>query len=415
MKSKDWDVIFIGGGAASFFAAIRFASLVPLAKVAIIERGKEFLQKVKISGGGRCNVTNIISDPKLLAAHYPRGERALIGPFHTFNSVDTVQWFEKRNVRIKAEEDGRMFPTTNSSSTIVDCLLKEARQLGIEIITRENIQSIIRNPDGGWKLEGSSYSYTTKYIFVGSGSNSRVWDLLNNLGLNIIPAVPSLFTFNIKDEMLASLPGISMPAARVSIPRIRMEAAGPVLITHWGLSGPAVLRLSAWGARSLSDLNYEFDVRVDWMSDVDAESFIAQAREKDGKKKVLAYSIDQMPNRLWRGLVFRSGITEEKRWADLNKIELRQLTEQLTACTFPVRGKSTFKEEFVTAGGVSLKEIDFKHFRTKKMPDMYMAGEVIDIDGITGGFNFQAAWTGGWIAGTSMAASFAADIKDIVK
>lgn len=406
MNSNDWDAIFVGGGAASFFAAIRFAGLVPHAKVAIVERGKEFLQKVKISGGGRCNVTNIIQEPRLLAAHYPRGARALIGPFHTFNSQDTVQWFEQRQVKIKAEEDGRMFPTTNSSATIVDCLLKEAKQLRIEIITRENIQSINQRPEGGWKLEGNNTSYNARYLFIGSGSNSRVWDLLRGLGLDIIPAVPSLFTFNIKDEMLASLPGISMPAARISIPQLKLEATGPLLITHWGLSGPAVLRLSAWGARALFDVNYEFNVRIEWMSDVDVSALIAKARVLDGKKKVLAYSIAQMPNRLWKGLVERIGIPEDKRWADLNKNELRQLLDQLTACSFSVKGKSTFKEEFVTAGGVSLKEIDFKHFRTKKMPDLYMAGEVIDIDGITGGFNFQAAWTGGWIAGTSMAASY---------
>lgn len=406
MNSKEWDVIFIGGGAASFFSAIRFAGLVPQARVVIVERGKEFLQKVKISGGGRCNVTNIIQEPRLLAAHYPRGSRALIGPFHTFNSLDTVQWFEKRHVKIKAEEDGRMFPTTNSSATIVDCLVKETKHLGIEIITRENIQSISRLPSGGWKLAGNNTTYESRFIFIGSGSNSRVWDLLKELGLDIIPAVPSLFTFNIKDEMLASLPGISMPAARVSIPKLKLEATGPLLITHWGLSGPAVLRLSAWGARALFDVNYEFEIQVEWMPDMDISSMITNAREVDGKKKVMAYSIPQMPNRLWKGLVSRSSINEEKRWADLNKTEIRQFQDQLTACSFSVKGKSTFKEEFVTAGGVSLKEIDFKHFRAKKMPDLYLAGEVIDIDGITGGFNFQAAWTGGWIAGTSMAASF---------
>lgn len=406
MNSKEWDVIFIGGGAASFFAAIRFAGLVPQARVVIVERGKEFLQKVKISGGGRCNVTNIIQEPRLLAAHYPRGSRALIGPFHTFNSLDTIQWFEKRHVKIKAEEDGRMFPTTNSSATIVDCLVKETKHLGIEIITRENIQSISRLPSGGWKLVGNNTTYESRFIFMGSGSNSRVWDLLKELGLDIIPAVPSLFTFNIKDDMLASLPGISMPAARVSIPKLKLEATGPLLITHWGLSGPAVLRLSAWGARALFDVNYEFEIQVEWMPDMEISSMITNAREVDGKKKVMAYSIPQMPNRLWKGLVSRSGINEEKRWADLNKTEIRQFQDQLTACSFSVKGKSTFKEEFVTAGGVSLKEIDFKHFRLKKMPDLYLAGEVIDIDGITGGFNFQAAWTGGWIAGTSMAASF---------
>jgi len=404
-KSKNqFQAIFIGGGAASFFAAIQMAESAPKPlTICIIERGKELLQKVKISGGGRCNVTNIISDPNLLVKHYPRGEKALLGPFHQFNSSDTVRWFESKGVDIKAEQDGRMFPHSNTSSTIVECLLQQARKHHIQIITRTNILSLATNEDQGWTLNSEEEVYVCEQLFIGSGSNSRVWEMLKNLGLDIVQPVPSLFTFNIKHPIVRDLPGISVPNAEVLVLGTKLQSSGALLITHWGMSGPAVLRISAWGARVLHEMQYQFEIKVNWAPGQSCENFIQHQRGNHSKKTVQSTQMNLIPSRLWKHLVHQAEIDELVKWADLSKKQMLRLIASVHQCTFQVNGKSTFKEEFVTAGGVNLKEIDFKYFRSKKHPTLYMAGEVLDIDGITGGFNFQAAWTGGWLAGRAMA------------
>jgi predicted Rossmann fold flavoprotein len=403
MGTIKYNVIFAGGGAASFFAALRLASLLPSARIAILEKGKEILQKVRISGGGRCNVTNVITDPKELSAQYPRGYRELLGPFYSFSSKDTVEWFGQRGVRIKAETDGRMFPETDDSTTIIDCLLREAKRFGIEIIKSENLLSIKKRSVLWWELKTHFHTYDCQLLFIGTGSNPRIWEMLKSLGLHIIEPVPSLFTFNIKHPLLRNLAGISLPDVSVLVAGTKLSSSGPILITHWGLSGPAILRLSAWGALELAALNYSFEIVVDWLPGLDSVAEFRLYRQQQAKKQVSTLAPGKLPSRFWRSILEWTGISVDTRWADLNKEQLNDLVQCIHSCSLPVKGKSTFKEEFVTAGGVALKEIDFKQFCSRKYPDLFMAGEVLNIDGITGGFNFQAAWTGGWIAGTAMA------------
>lgn len=406
MDTMDYDVICIGGGAASFFAALQFKSRCPDRSCAIIERGKSLLQKVKISGGGRCNVTNVITDPFQLSEHYPRGQKALIGPFNTWSTQDTVQWFESRGVAIKAEPDGRMFPVTNDSATIVDCLIGEARQLGVVIITRENITDFNHiEAEDRWQVDGQQQTYRCTRLFMGTGSNARIWQLLQAKGVKIVDPVPSLFTFNIKDPLIKNLPGLSVPRATVTIPSAKMSAEGPLLITHWGLSGPAILRLSAWGARQLANCDYKFEIHVDWLSGQDTMSQLFHLQKSSPTKCIKNTPLAPLPSRLWLSFLTAANIDPEKRWAEVSKKAISHLSDRLSRYPFHVNGKSTFKEEFVTAGGVALKGVDFKAFNARAYPSLYFAGEVLDIDGITGGFNFQAAWTGGYIAGTHMAAS----------
>lgn len=401
-----YHTIFIGGGAASFFAAIKLAELRPDLRIVILEKGKEVLQKVRISGGGRCNVTNAISDPKELSAYYPRGGRTLIGPFTRFNSADTVTWFRERGVKIKKEADGRMFPVSNRSESILNCLISEAERLHIEIRLHTNVLDIVQN-GSGWKLQCADTSLTCDQLFIGAGSSSRIWGILKKLDIPVIDPVPSLFTFNIKDDRLTDLPGIAINDAEIKIQGTKLSERGPVLITHWGLSGPGILRLSAWGAKILNEKQYNFNISINWLPGYSYELLkkkIEANRQTKGSSLPFSKSpFDEFPARFWKKITTAAAIPDHVKWADLNKSQISALMREISASTFSVKGKSTFKEEFVTAGGVELKAVDFRTFSLKSHPTMFMAGEILNIDGITGGFNFQAAWTGGWIAGSAMA------------
>jgi predicted Rossmann fold flavoprotein len=400
-------IIIIGGGAAGFFAAIRAAECNPDAQVIILEKSKDILGKVKVSGGGRCNLTHACFVPRELSKFYPRGEKELLGPFNRFASGDTIEWFEKRGVKTKIEADGRMFPVSDDSQTIVDCLWAAARKSGVNIFTNTALKALhapsASNPN--WIIETAQQKLFAQQVMIASGSSPSMWAILAQLGHTIIEPVPSLFTFNIKDSRLTDLLGISVPLAEVKVEGSKLSSTGPLLITHWGMSGPAILKLSAWGARELATLQYKFAIRINWIMAKleDTRQDLEDLKQEDGRKMVSANTQFGLPIRLWKRLVAAAGIRDDKRWADLSKKEIQTLAEELTQGRFQVNGKSTFKEEFVTAGGVDLKEVDFKTFGSKLFPGLFFAGEVLNIDAITGGFNFQAAWTGGWIAGEAMA------------
>lgn len=405
MNSK-YDIIIVGGGAAGFFTAINIAEKNPKLKIAILERGRTVLEKVRISGGGRCNVTHAEFVPKELAKNYPRGEKELIGPFHQFCSGDTIEWFANHGVELKIEDDGRMFPTTDSSQTIIDCFLQAVQQLKIEVLTSQSVQSIFQGNDY-WKVETNHNTYSCQKLIMTTGSNPKVWEMLQNIGHSIVPPVPSLFTFNIKDARIKDLMGISA-VATVKVKGTKLEASGPTLITHWGMSGPGILRLSAWGANLLAEKNYQFTIQVNWLNDATFEETFEKLKELKAvhsKKIISKKSPFDFPNRLWESLVQASGIgtfstsndSQDVKWGDVSNKQLMALAVQLTNGEFQVNGKSTFKEEFVTAGGIDLKEINFKTMESKLLPNLYFAGEIVNIDAITGGFNFQNAWTSGFI------------------
>ncbi|HEY0045886.1 MAG TPA: NAD(P)/FAD-dependent oxidoreductase [Flavobacterium sp.] len=401
--SNFYDVIIVGGGAAGFFSALTAAEKNPHYKIAVLERGKEVLSKVRVSGGGRCNVTHACFVPNDLVKYYPRGEKELRGPFHTFSTGDTIEWFAKHGVELKIEEDGRMFPVTDSSQTIIDCFIKTAQKLNVEVLTGQSVQSIFKSGDF-WKLDTQSQNYSCTKLVLATGSNTKIWDMLHESGHAIIPAVPSLFTFNIKDKRITSLPGVSS-FATIHVKDTKLESSGPLLITHWGMSGPAILKLSAWGARILNEKNYKFTIVVNWLHDmtlIDVEAQLRELKQEHAKKFVSKRVHFELPNRLWESMVAAAGISDDVKWSDLTKKQLQDLSLELTAAHFQVDGKSTFKEEFVTAGGVDLKEINFKTFESKLHPSLYFAGEIINVDAITGGFNFQNAWTGGFIVGSSL-------------
>lgn len=393
-----YDCLIVGGGAAGFFTAINIVEKNPKAKVAILERGAEVLGKVRISGGGRCNVTHACFEPNELVKFYPRGEKELRGPFHQFCSGDTIEWFERHGVALKIEDDARMFPVSNSSQTIIDCFLKATQQLGIKVLTGQSVQSIFKK-DNYWKIDTQNQNYQAENLILATGSNPKIWEMLQEFGHAIIPPVPSLFTFNSKDPRIKELPGVSAKVT-VRVKDTKLEATGPLLITHWGMSGPAILKLSAWGARILHYKNYQFTLLVNWLNDLDTAEAIAQLKtlkQEQAKKTVAKKSPFELTNRLWESLVLAAGISTETKWADLSKTQLQHLAQQLTNGVFQINGKSTFKEEFVTAGGIDLKEINFKTMESKIHPNLYFAGEIVNIDAITGGFNFQNAWTSGFI------------------
>ena len=402
--NQDFDILIVGGGAAGFFSAINIVERNPKLKVAILERGKEVLSKVRVSGGGRCNVTHACFEPNELVKYYPRGEKELRGPFHQFCSGDTIEWFEKHGVELKIEDDGRMFPVSNSSQTIIDCFLTASHKLGITILTGQSVQSIFKK-DNCWKIETQTENYLAEKLILATGSNPKIWDMLHTFGHAIVTPVPSLFTFNIKDPRIKELPGIATQV-NVKVIGSKLESTGPLLITHWGMSGPAILKLSAWGARILHDKNYQFAIEINWLNDIDseeAETLLKELKQEHAKKTVAKKSPLEIQNRLWESLVLASGIGAETKWADLSKIQLHNLASQLTKGVFQVNGKSTFKEEFVTAGGIDLKEINFKTMESKIHPNLYFAGEIVNIDAITGGFNFQNAWTSGFIVANAIA------------
>lgn len=403
MNSK-YDIIIIGGGAAGFFTAINLVEENPKLKVAILERGKSVLEKVRISGGGRCNVTHACFVPNDLVKFYPRGERELKGPFHQFCSGDTIEWFEKHGVELKIEEDGRMFPISDSSQTIIDCFLNATQKLKIDVLTGHSVQELYQG-ENYWKISTNQDVFSCQKVIMTTGSNPKIWELLQSLGHSIVPPVPSLFTFNIKDVRIKDLMGVATNAA-VKVKNYKLNATGPLLITHWGMSGPGILRLSAWGARELAEKKYHFAIQVNWIPGYSFDEIVEELKtikEENAKKLVTKYAQFNLPKRLWESLTKAASISEETKWADVNKKQLHLLAEQLTNGEFQVNGKSTFKEEFVTAGGIDLKEVNFKTMESKILPNLYFAGEILNIDAITGGFNFQNAWTDGFIAANAIA------------
>ena len=402
----NWDIIIVGGGPAGFFAAIHCAAD-KNQRVLIIEKANQTLGKVLISGGGRCNVTHACFDPAQLITYYPRGGSALRGAFTRFQPADTVKWFESHGVRLKTEVDGRMFPVTDSSATIAECLRESAKQLGVEVQMRLSLQKVENDPGNGFRLsvqkEADVFHLQTKKLLLATGSDTKTLESIKSLGHSIVEPVPSLFTFNIKDKRLEGLAGVSVEA--VTLKMNALTQRGPLLITHWGLSGPAVLKLSAWGARDLYENKYHSLLKINWLNDhtFDKALDVLQKHKdwpENTRKKVGTLPVfSQIPARLWKQLVNFIG---EKNWADVSKAELRRLATELTAGEFMITGKGQFKEEFVTCGGVSLDEVDFKTMQSRIVSGLYFAGEVLDIDGITGGFNFQSAWTTGWLAGGAL-------------
>lgn len=397
---KNFDVIIIGGGAAGFFSAINIAEQNPRLSVAILERGQEVLSKVRISGGGRCNVTHSCFDIERLVEFYPRGGKELRSAFHQFSCINTIEWFKNHGVELKTESDGRIFPTSNSSSTIVNCFLKYSEKFKIQVLKEENLQSVLKESIG-WKIQTTKNIYTSPKLIFATGNNPKIWKLLQQLGHTIINPVPSLFTFKIKDPRINDLPGISVSAS-IRIKNTKISASGALLITHWGMSGPSVLKLSSIGARILAEKDYKFSIQVNFLNnsnESEVEYLFIELKNKEGKKLVFQKSpIVAIPNRLWNNIAIASGIDSQCRWGDLSKIQLQKLSNQLVCAEFVVDGKNTFKDEFVTAGGVDLKEVNFKSMESKLHQNLYFAGEVLNIDAFTGGFNFQNAWTGAFIA-----------------
>ncbi len=401
-------LIVIGGGAAGFFCAVNAARMNPQLKVVLLEKSNKLLSKVKVSGGGRCNTTNACTEISDLVKKYPRGEQFLKKAFHRFSTKDTVAWFSARGVELHAEADGRMFPVTNDSQTIINCLLQEADSCKVEVKMQCEVKSIESAADG-FKIHTSGDTLIeADFVCVACGGfpKSAMFQWLKATGHQIHDPVPSLFTFNIPHHPVTALMGLSVPDASVKISGTKLKESGPLLITHWGLSGPVVLRLSAWGARELAEMDYEFNILVNWLghtNEADLRNEWAGYREQYAAQKIANRNPFGLPSRLWVFLLEQSGVTEDTRWAELKSREQNKLIQLLTVFPFSVKGKTTFKEEFVTCGGVVLTEINPQTMESKLVPNLYFAGEVMDVDGITGGFNFQHAWTSGWIAADSIA------------
>ena len=405
----------LGGGAAGFFGAIACAEANPGRPVILLEKTGKLLAKVRVSGGGRCNVTHACESPAQLAAHYPRGSKPLKNAFQQFGVPDTIAWFVKRGVALKTEADGRMFPTTDSSETIASALEEAAVKAGVRIVTNTSVDEIQPQPQGGFhlKLSGSGSrqfgeTLAVDRLLIATGGNPKPanYDWLRALGHSIAEPVPSLFTFNVPDSPLSELMGVSVPQARVVLAGEKLQYEGPLLITHWGVSGPAVLKLSAWGARRLSELGYVGTALISWLpahTDETLRPWLQQFRQDNGRKTVASNPLFGLPQRLWRNLSEQAAIAPDIRWSDVPAKAQNRLLELLLRSPLAVRGKTTYKEEFVTCGGVTLDEIDLKTMQSRRVPGLFFAGEVLDIDGITGGFNFQAAWTTGFLAGRAMA------------
>ena len=407
-----YDLIIIGGGAAGFFTAINTAENRPDFKIAILEKSKNVLHKVQISGGGRCNLTNAIFTPQELVKNYPRGSKELLSPFHRFMCGDTMEWFEAHSVSLKTEPDGRVFPISNTSESIVNCFLNEIKKHHIELFAEQNVQAFSPTPKG-WQVSTPKQTYIARNVVITTGSNPKIWQLLANLGHTIIPPVPSLFTFYTSTQWTKDLSGIAVNAFVCLLSKegksLKITETAPLLFTHTGLSGPAVLRASAWGARVLAECNYQCLMEVNFTANLtealsydETLSVLQEFKQRNGRKAMQSFSLFELPKRLWSALLGNADIAPEQVWAELNKAQLRRLAEALTQYRFPIEGKATFKEEFVTAGGVKLSEINFKTYESKLYPQLYLAGEVLDIDAITGGFNFQNAWTGGYIIAESI-------------
>lgn len=402
-----YDVIIVGAGASGFFTAITLAELRPELRIAILERGKEVLTKVKISGGGRCNVTNACSDPKMFTKFYPRGEKELKGPFHSFCSLDMQQWLEEHHVELKTEADARVFPKSNSSQTIIDCFVSLANELQIKVITSCSVQQVFfKSQEKLWRIDTSLKSFQTQYLVMATGSNPKIWDGISQLGHTIVSPVPSLFTFNIKDSRINDLMGVSAKGVGVKILDSKIKSVGDLLITHWGMSGPAILKASAWGAVELHQKNYQFTIEINWTTFENLDKllvFLTDIKQQWAKKLIGTKSPVELNHRLWLKFLDFCEINSQNKWADINKKQLVMLAKQLVQCQFQVNGKSTFKDEFVTAGGIDLKEVNFKTMESKLFSNLFFTGEILNIDAITGGFNFQNAWTTAYLASQAIA------------
>lgn len=389
-------VIIIGGGASGFFTAANIDT--KLYDVTILEQNSDVLQKVKISGGGRCNVSHACFDPRELVQFYPRGNKELLSVFTKFQPGDTMNWYEEHGVALKIEDDNRIFPESNSSQSIIDCLVNECRKKNVKILTKQTVTEILPQ-ENGYKIHTTDQNYFADYVVFSTGGSPKAFKMLEKLGHQIVAPVPSLFTFNIKNEILKDLMGTSFQYVNIEIPKLNLEESGSLLITHWGLSGPAILKLSAWGARELATLKYQFEIIVNFIGTAseDALEIFKNFKENEPKKSIGQAKIFDITNRFWQRILFVSGIDTTKQLANINNKEMQKIIENLCCCRMNVTGKSTFKEEFVTAGGVDLKEMDFKTMRSKKLPNFYISGEVLNIDAVTGGFNFQACWSEGWL------------------
>jgi predicted Rossmann fold flavoprotein len=407
MKQKQ--LVVIGGGAAGFFCAVNAARLNPQLQVTVIEKSNKLLSKLRISGGGRCNATHACFEIPEMAARYPRGERFLRKTLHWFNPQHTIEWFAERDVVLKTEADGRMFPNTDSSQTIIDCLLREATKYGVQIMMQSEVKSLEPGADGRWVVHTSdAIRLTSDYICIACGGypKSSMFEWLQLLGHSFETPVPSLFTFNMPGNSITKLMGVSVEKARVKVPGSKLAEQGPLLITHWGMSGPVILRLSAWGARELAEKNYHFKIQVNWLnnrSEQDLRQEWNGLREQFAAQKIINKNPFGLPARLWQYLLDESGIDQETRWAELGSKPQQLLIRHLTAQEFTVNGKTTFKEEFVTCGGIKLSEIDPNTMQSRRQSGIFFAGEIMDVDGITGGFNFQHAWTSGWLAANAIA------------
>ena len=439
-------VIVIGGGAAGFFSAIACAENHPHTQVTLLEAGRQPLTKVLISGGGRCNVTHACFDPIALVQNYPRGSKALRGAFTRFQSQDTVDWFVNHGVQLKTEADGRMFPITDNSETVVECLIHAAAKAGVKVRTNAAVASVSCVGSGEWgigsgekedkdailatshQLPATSHPpHSPKFevelksgevlecdrLLLATGSNMGGYRIARSLGHQIEPPVPSLFTFNVADRGLRELAGVSMNPVQLRLltdSKTKLEQTGALLITHWGLSGPAVLKLSAWGARALHECHYQAKLLVNWLPELDRETLRSQilsVKAAQPKKAIASYrGVNILPHRLWQYLIVRAGMTPEDRWAVISNKAIEQLIREIAQAEYLIQGKGVFKEEFVTCGGVNLKEVDFKTMQSRLVPGLYFAGEILDIDGVTGGFNFQSAWTTAWLAGQAMGNSY---------
>lgn len=404
---KKADIIIIGAGAAGIFAAINVAEANPGKKVLVVEKSPKLLAKVKVSGGGRCNVTNVCTLPSELVKNYPRGNKKLKQAFTEFGTTDTVNWFLERGVELHAEADGRMFPITNSSQTIIDCLLGECDKHGIEILTRISIERIEKQEDIFHLSTNSADKLACQKLLISTGGSNKIegYHWLEKLGHSINPPVPSLFTFNLTDKTITNLSGLSVPDAEVKIAGTKLSHRGPLLITHWGLSGPAVLKLSAWGARTLQEKEYQYTVLVNWLSgakEPEVRKMLQEFQQENPLKKVAGTPPFQLPRRLWEYLCSKSGVDSEIRWNNFSGKNFNKLVNNLVCDEYAASGKTTFKEEFVTCGGIKLGEVNMETMESRVCPGLYFAGEVLDIDGVTGGFNFQAAWTTAYLAAKAM-------------
>ena len=399
-------VVIVGGGAAGFFTAINAKKQNPDLDITILEKAKDVLQKVKISGGGRCNVTHACFEPKELIKFYPRGKKELLGPFHQFMTGDTFEWFENNGVPLKIESDNRVFPEANTSQAIIDCFQDLIHELKIKVLTNHGVKSIQKQENNTWLIETKTQNFIADKLVIAAGSSKKVWDIASELNHTIIPTVPSLFTFNIKDKRIVDLGGISVPNATVKIAGTKLENYGPLLITHWGLSGPAILKLSAFGARVLAEKSYQYNVIVNWLG-TDFNTIVEELQNlktQQAKKQIsLRSPFTEIPRRLWERFVTAALIKPLQNWGDISNKQINKLATELTQATFNANGRTTFKEEFVTAGGIDLKEIDFKRFESKLHKNLFFVGEILNIDAVTGGFNFQNAWTGGYICAQSIA------------